>query len=84
MKRGMTTTSIKPTEEAKMFAQSRYPFPPFVIRFQTPNIHEQNIVVDICKSFKEITNLLLELCGYRKSTFKCEASECDLLVFDKK
>ncbi|CAF1400032.1 unnamed protein product [Rotaria magnacalcarata] len=77
------TTSIKLTEEAKMFAQSRYPFPPFTIRFKTPNIHEQNIVVDLCKSFKEITNLLLELSGYRKSTFKCEASECDLLVFAK-
>ncbi|CAM4775765.1 unnamed protein product [Rotaria magnacalcarata] len=36
-----SSSIIKLTDEAKLFAQSRYPFPPFIIRFPTPYIHEQ-------------------------------------------
>jgi hypothetical protein len=71
------------TNEAKSFAQTRYPFPPFIIRFSTPLIHEQKIVDELCKLLKENKELELELCGYRKATTKCSSNECDLLLFVK-
>ncbi|CAF2042628.1 unnamed protein product [Rotaria magnacalcarata] len=75
--------TIQLTDEAKLFAQSRYPFPPFIIRFPTPYIHEQKIVEELCKYLKENKQLALELSGYRKASTKCSSNECDLLLFVK-
>ncbi|CAF1305348.1 unnamed protein product [Adineta ricciae] len=71
------------TVEAKAFAQSRYPFPPFILRFATPYINEQKLTEELCKFIKANHNLDLELSGYRKSTSKCSINECDLLIFVK-
>ncbi|CAF5051102.1 unnamed protein product, partial [Rotaria magnacalcarata] len=78
-----SSSIIKLTDEAKLFAQSRYPFPPFIIRFPTPYIHEQKIVEELCKYLKENKQLALELSGYRKASTKCSSNECDLLLFVK-
>ncbi|CAF4276498.1 unnamed protein product, partial [Rotaria magnacalcarata] len=40
------TTNIL-TNEAKTFAQTRYPYPPFIIRLSTPLIQEQNAVDEL-------------------------------------
>ncbi|CAF1291804.1 unnamed protein product [Adineta steineri] len=71
------------TNEAKSFAQSRYPFPPFILRFTTTLINEQKIADELCKFFKDKKQLELELIGYRKSSTKCSSNECDLLLFVK-
>ncbi|CAF3215296.1 unnamed protein product [Rotaria sp. Silwood2] len=71
------------TNTTKLFAQSRYPFPPFIIRFPTPYIHEQKIVEELCKYLKENKQLALELSDYRKASAKCSSNECDLLLFVK-
>ncbi|CAM4788148.1 unnamed protein product [Rotaria magnacalcarata] len=78
-----SSSIIKLTDEAKLFAQSRYPFPPFIIRFPTPYIHEQKIVEELCKYLKENKQLALELSGYCKASTKCSSNECDLLLFVK-
>ena len=69
--------------EAKAFAQSRHPFPPFILRFSSTFIDDHNIVKDLCKFLIDNKKLELELTGYRKSSVKCASGECDLLLFVK-
>ncbi|CAF3936425.1 unnamed protein product [Rotaria sp. Silwood1] len=71
------------TDEAKSFAQSRYPFPPFIIRFQTSTIQIQKAAEELCNFLKENKKLELELCGYRKATTRWSPNEWDLLLFVK-
>jgi len=78
-----SSTIDKLTDEAKLFAQTRYPFSPFTLRFSTPHIHEQKITDELCKILKENNQLELELCGYRKASTRCSSNECDLLLFVK-
>jgi len=51
-----SSTINKFTDEAKLFAQTRYPFHPFILRFSTPHIHEQKITDELCKFIKEKNN----------------------------
>ncbi|CAF1522184.1 unnamed protein product [Adineta steineri] len=69
--------------EAKTFAQTRFPFPPFIIRFSTFKIQEQKVSEELCKYLKENKKIDLELSGYRKSSSKCSPNECDILLFVK-
>ncbi|CAF1302706.1 unnamed protein product [Rotaria sordida] len=69
--------------EAERFAQSRYPFPPFIIRFATPNIKEQTVSEDLRKHLKQHNQLDIEFVGYRRSTNKCSNNEIDILLFVK-
>ncbi|CAF2652528.1 unnamed protein product [Rotaria sp. Silwood2] len=71
------------TEEAERFARTRYPFPPFIVRFPSSNIKEQKVSEELCKHLKDNKQLQLELIGYRRSTLKCAANECDILLFVK-
>ncbi|CAF2268529.1 unnamed protein product, partial [Rotaria magnacalcarata] len=41
------TTNIL-TNEARTFAQTRYSYPPFIIRLSTPLIQEQNAADELC------------------------------------
>ncbi|CAF4027294.1 unnamed protein product, partial [Rotaria sordida] len=69
--------------EAERFAQSRYPFPSFIIRFATPNIKEQTMAEDLRKHLKQHHQLDIEFVGYRRSTNKCSNNETDILLFVK-
>ncbi|CAF1018135.1 unnamed protein product [Rotaria sordida] len=69
--------------EAERFAQSRYPFPPFIIRFATPNIKEQTVADVLRKHLKQHNQLDIEFVGYRRSTNKCSNNEIDILLFVK-
>jgi hypothetical protein len=75
--------SITLTNEAKRFAQTRYPFSPFIIRFPSTHIKEQKVSEELCKHLNLHKQLDLELSGYRKSTAKSSANECDILLFVK-
>lgn len=80
-----STPNLMLTEEAKAFAQSRYPFPPFIVRFsRSPQtICDQKLMESLRNSIKNEHGLELELCGYRKSSVRCATSECDILIFVK-
>jgi hypothetical protein len=78
-----SSSTITLTDEAKRFAQTRYPFPPFIIRLPSSNIQEQKVVEDLRNFVKEKHQLELELIGFRKSTIKCLSSEFDILLFVK-
>jgi hypothetical protein len=83
-KPNINSSSIdKLTDEAKLFAQSRYPFSPFILRFSTPHIHEQKITDELYKFLKDNKKLELELSGVRKASTKCSSNKCDLLLFVK-
>ncbi|CAF2913004.1 unnamed protein product [Rotaria sp. Silwood2] len=71
------------TEEAERFARTRYPFPPFIVRFPSSNIKEQKVSEELCKHLKDNKHVQLELIEYRRSTLKCAANECDILFFVK-
>ena len=71
------------SDEAKAFASTRFPFPPFILRFDTPAINVQAIIKALCEHLKDNLHLELELCGYRKSSIKCTANQADLLIFVK-
>ncbi|CAF1284879.1 unnamed protein product [Rotaria sp. Silwood1] len=59
------------TEEAEKFARTRYPFPPFIVRFPSSNVNEQKVSEKLCKHLKDNKHVQLELIGYRRSTLKC-------------
>ncbi|CAF3998184.1 unnamed protein product [Rotaria sordida] len=69
--------------EAERFAQSRYPFPPFIIRFATPNIKKQTVAEGLRKHLKQHNQLDIEFVGYRRSKNKCSNNEIDILLFVK-
>ncbi|CAF3654478.1 unnamed protein product [Rotaria sp. Silwood1] len=71
------------TEEAERLARTRYPCPPFIVRFPSSNIKEQKVSEELCKHLKDNKQLQLELIGYRRSTLKYAANECDILLFVK-
>ncbi|CAF2528339.1 unnamed protein product [Rotaria sp. Silwood2] len=79
----LTFNNDQLTEEAERFARTRYPFPPFIVLFPLSNIKEQKVSDELCKHLKENKHVQLELIGYRRSTLKCAANECDILLFVK-
>lgn len=74
----------KPTvsEEAKRFAQSRYPFSPFVIKMKQ-NIRDKIIVDFLCKHVKDNHQAVLELAGYRCTVDDDPSYGYKLLLFVK-
>ncbi|CAF1323542.1 unnamed protein product [Didymodactylos carnosus] len=69
--------------EATRYAQSRYPFQPFVVRFSSSNIKEQKVAEDLCVHLKQNRGLDIEFVGVRRSTRKCGPNEVDILLFVK-
>ncbi|CAF4631201.1 unnamed protein product, partial [Rotaria sp. Silwood2] len=71
------------TPEAERFAQTRYPFPPFILRFPLVNVKEQKVAEELCKYLNDNKQIHLELIGYRRSKLKCGLNESDILLFVK-
>lgn len=65
------------TPEAERFAQTRYPFPPFILRFPLANVKEQKVAEELCKYLNDNKKIHLELIGYRRSKLKCDLNESD-------
>ncbi len=47
------STINKLTDEANLFAETRYPFSPFIIHFPTSKIQEQKVFEELYKFLKE-------------------------------
>ncbi|CAF1547210.1 unnamed protein product [Didymodactylos carnosus] len=73
----------KITAEATRYAQTRYPFAPFIVRFSSPNVKEQKVAEDLCNHLKQSHGMGLEFIGYRRSTAKCSVDASDILLFVK-
>ncbi|CAF4929865.1 unnamed protein product [Rotaria sp. Silwood1] len=82
-----TSTSINTskliTEEAKRFAQTRYPYPPFTLLFKSSKINDKLIINELINFCKENYSFDLDLAGFRMSANRCSTNECNLLIFVK-
>ncbi|CAF4711565.1 unnamed protein product, partial [Rotaria sp. Silwood2] len=75
--------STKVTDEAKRFAQSRYPFPPFILHFKRSKINDKAIIDELLNFSKVKYSFDLELAGFRSSSIRSNDNECNLLLFVK-
>ncbi|CAF3075206.1 unnamed protein product [Rotaria sp. Silwood2] len=71
------------TEEAKRFAQSRYPYPPFILLFKSSKINDKMIINELINYCKENYSFDLDLAGFRISSNRCNTNKCNLLIFVK-
>ncbi|CAF1504559.1 unnamed protein product [Didymodactylos carnosus] len=70
-------------DQCDRFAQSRYPFPPFSIHFETSAVSDKQVVEDLVKYFKISHKIDLDIASCRLSTNNCQHDECNMLVFVK-
>ncbi|CAF1144754.1 unnamed protein product, partial [Didymodactylos carnosus] len=59
------------SDSAFRSAETRYPFPPFVLHFSSGQINEKQVVEELSKYLKDQHQFNLELAGYRSSTARC-------------
>ncbi|CAF1186197.1 unnamed protein product [Rotaria sordida] len=71
------------TMEAARYAQTRLPFPPFIIRFSSGNILEKRVAQEIKNYLKD--NFQIDICiaNTRRSTLKCQQNDYDFLIYVK-
>ncbi|CAF5017620.1 unnamed protein product [Rotaria sp. Silwood1] len=69
--------------EATRYAQTRFPFSPFIIRFNSGNIKESHAAEQITKHFYDIVKIDVNIVNSRKSTVKCQGDDSDLLIYVK-
>lgn len=80
-----TTFSNSPivTDAAARFALTRYPFPPFTIRFNCVNINIDHIKRDLVTHVANVHKQELNVIGCRRSKVRCNDKETDLLLHVK-
>ncbi|CAF2967175.1 unnamed protein product [Rotaria sp. Silwood2] len=71
------------TMAATRYAQTRFPFSPFIIRFSTGNVKDKQVAEEISLFFKNEHQIDILFSNYRSSTFKCSSNEYDILLFVK-
>ena len=76
------TRNLSVTVEARRYAQSRYPFSPFIIETDQ-NIRDKIIVESMCKYAKDNHNFNLEIAGYRRAGENGASGRYRTLVFVK-
>ncbi|CAF3444002.1 unnamed protein product [Rotaria socialis] len=81
------TTNVSTQQDissaATRYAQTRYPFPPFIIRFPLKNINDKHVAEEISLHFKQQHQLDLSFLNYRSSQAKCLENEQDVLLYVK-
>ncbi|CAM4927540.1 unnamed protein product [Rotaria socialis] len=81
------TTNVSTQQDissaATRYAQTRYPFPPFIIRFPLKNINDKHVAAEISLHFKQQHQLDLSFLNYRSSQAKCLENEQDVLLYVK-
>ncbi|CAF2672804.1 unnamed protein product [Rotaria sp. Silwood2] len=69
--------------EATRYAQTRFPFSPFIIRFNSGNIKESHAAEQIIKHFYDNVKIDVNIANIRKSIAKCQGDDYDLLIYVK-
>ncbi|CAF3631335.1 unnamed protein product [Rotaria socialis] len=70
------------SEEAKRFAQTRYPFSPFVVVTEQ-DIRDNLVVEDLCKFAKDKHQFNIDIAGYRRTSTNSAHGEYKILLFVK-
>ncbi|CAM4933140.1 unnamed protein product [Rotaria socialis] len=69
------------TNQARRFATTRYPFPPFIVHFKE-DIRDKLVVEHLVKNAKEQCNHFdLRVLGYRRTQTNYAVAEYDVLIF---
>lgn len=71
------------TDAATRYALSRYPLPPFTIRFNTSQVDINRIKRDLSTHVINVHHIEINIIGCRRSSVRCSANECDLLIHVK-
>ena len=71
------------TMAATRYAQTRFPFPPFIIRFSAGNIKDKQVVEEVSSHVKKHYQTDLYFINYRSSIAKCSNNEYDILLYVK-
>ncbi|CAF1511537.1 unnamed protein product [Rotaria sordida] len=73
----------KITPESARFAQTRFPYQPFIIRFTSGNIKDKQVAHEISKHFKDNYHTDISILNIRRSIMKCQQNEYDYLIYVK-
>ncbi|CAF0973680.1 unnamed protein product, partial [Didymodactylos carnosus] len=68
------------TRQAERFAETRYPFSPYVLHF-TSTVNEKEVIKQLVKHMKDTDNFDLQIAAYRKSQVNCPDNEYNILLF---
>jgi len=68
---------------ATRYAQTRFPFSPFIIRFSTGSVKEKQVAEELVQHFNNHYQIDLQLTNVRQSTTKCIQHEYDFLIYVK-
>ncbi|CAF1636464.1 unnamed protein product, partial [Didymodactylos carnosus] len=71
------------SSEAARYAQTRFPFQPFIIRFSSGDVKDKQAAQELSKHFKENHRSDVSIANIRRSTLKCQQNEYDLLIYVK-
>ncbi|CAF4609802.1 unnamed protein product [Rotaria socialis] len=71
------------TNESTRYAQTRFPFQPFVIRFASGNVKEKEAAYELVNHYKDIHHTDMSIAHIRQSTLKCQQNDYDLLIYVK-
>ncbi|CAF4302519.1 unnamed protein product, partial [Rotaria magnacalcarata] len=71
------------TNESARYAQTRFPFQPFIIRFASGNVKEKQAAYELVNHYKDIHHTDMSIAHIRQSTIKCQQNDYDLLIYVK-
>ncbi|CAM4948762.1 unnamed protein product [Rotaria socialis] len=71
------------TSESARYAQTRFPFQPFIIRFSSGKVKEKQAAQELVKHYKDIQHTDMSIAHIRQSTLKCQQNDYDLLIYVK-
>ncbi|CAF1416197.1 unnamed protein product [Rotaria magnacalcarata] len=71
------------TRESTRYAQTRYPFPPFVIRFNSSNVTTKQVSEDLIEHVKLKYQKTIQLANCRTSNIARVNNDQDLLIYIK-
>ena len=68
---------------ATRYAQTRYPFPPFIVRFSAGMVEAKQVAEEISIYFRRQHQTDLDFINYRTSKAKCTNADYDVLLYVK-
>ena len=71
------------TNESTRFAQTRYPFPPFVLRFGSGKVTSNQVKENLIDHCKKIHQFDVHVINCRSSSNVLSANEYDILIYVK-
>ena len=78
-----TTSPMVITDAAARFALTRYPFPPFTIRFDCLNVNIEQVQRELVEHVAKVHKKEMNVISCRRSNVRCNTNETDVLIYLK-